>query len=322
MNKFDNNEIFLEASKAKRKFKPIIVVLFFILVFDIGAAIQNIVCIPSMGKWSVELLPQMEAILSDPNASISDLLALIGNIPPYVMIPLLFGTIGTTILSIIYVTKIEKRSLASMGFFKQKFLTNYPLGYLIGAFIMVISALGCLLFKGISIKAGGFNLLIILFFLGYIVQGMSEEVLCRGFFMISLRNSMKNKYATLIAVLISSLAFALLHSINPGLTLVALLNLFLSGVFFALLTLRFDNLWVPCAAHAAWNFFQGHVLGSQVSGMDSNYSFLVSEQTGHWFFHGGSFGFEGSLMIMFILIVGIALLFVFPKKSNHEISDS
>ena len=140
--------------------------------------------------------------------------------------------------------------------------------------------------------------------------------MCRGFFLVSLKNSMKNKHATLIAVLISSLAFALLHSFNPGMTLIAMFNLFLSGLFFAFLMLRFDNLWVPCAAHSAWNFFQGHVLGSQVSGLESQSSFLISKQVGNKLFHGGSFGFEGSLAIMIVLIIGIALLVVIPRNMN------
>lgn len=314
MGKFDQCEIFKEASLAKRKFKPIIIILFFILIFDIGSGIQGILCIPFISKWAFELLPTVNEIME--NGSFSEMFSLAAKMPPYVMIPTLFATVGTTIVSIIYVTKIERRSLSSMGFFKKKLPLGYPMGYLIGGMIMILSALVCLIFKGIDIVGGKINYLIILYFLGYIVQGMSEEVLCRGFFLVSLKNSMKNKNATLIAVLISSLAFALLHSVNPGMTLLAMFNLFLSGLFFAFLMLRFDNLWVPCAAHSAWNFFQGHVLGSQVSGLESQSSFLISKQVGNKLFHGGSFGFEGSLAITIVLIIGIALLVVIPKNMN------
>ena len=192
------------------------------------------------------------------------------------------------------------------------------MGYLIGGMIMILSALVCLIFKGIDIVGGKINYLIILYFLGYIVQGMSEEVLCRGFFLVSLKHSMKNKHATLIAVLVSSIAFALLHSVNPGMTLLAMFNLFLSGLFFAFLMLRFDNLWVPCAAHSAWNFFQGPIFGFAVSGSSESSSLINPVIEGSEWITGGSFGAEASIPAFVAGLVFTAFFLYWIWKRNYR----
>ena len=134
--------------------------------------------------------------------------------------------------------------------------------------------------------------------------------------MISLRSSIKSNHGIWISVLVSALAFALLHSLNPGMTVLSFFNLFLSGVFFSALVLRFDNLWTACAAHAAWNFFQGNIIGVGVSGMDQSVSVFKCTNIGSDLITGGSFGFEGGLVMTFILAVVTVLLLVVPKKAK------
>jgi hypothetical protein len=70
------------------------------------------------------------------------------------------------------------------------------------------------------------------------------------------------------------------------------------------------NLWFGIFFHFGWNFFQGSVLGYNVSGTGIEQGSSILQQTviGEKFFTGGNFGFEGSVictilsLAMFIII--------------------
>lgn len=64
-----------------------------------------------------------------------------------------------------------------------------------------------------------------------------------------------------VGIVVNSIVFALLHMANTGISLLALLNLFLFGVFMSVYMVRRGNLWGACAIHAVWNFVQGNVFG-------------------------------------------------------------
>ena len=94
-----------------------------------------------------------------------------------------FGYAIFTLLTLLYCKVIEKRSVKSV--FGGKAL-DYLTGSLLGAgflavIILVCCATGSLSFAGISTKTGLFVLL--LCFLGFVIQSMCEEVMCRGFLM-------------------------------------------------------------------------------------------------------------------------------------------
>lgn len=312
----EDNVMFAEAAKGKRRFNPFLTVLFFILVFDVGTVVTSIATAPFMIVWmDTEILPKLRTM--DPTQlDIDSMMKLAASMPPYVFIANLFATIFTTIAVFIFVRKIEGRSWASLGFRKKEPVFNYILGYFIGAGVLILTCLITWAVRGVDMSLGNVNLLIILYFIGYFFQGMSEEVLCRGFLMVSLRNSIKSSNGIWISVLVSALAFALLHSLNPGMTVLSFFNLFLSGVFFSALVLRFDNIWVACAAHAAWNFFQGNIIGVGVSGMDQTVSVFKCTNIGSDFVTGGSFGFEGGIVMTFVLTIASVLLLVIPNKKK------
>ena len=74
-----------------------------------------------------------------------------------------------------------------------------------------------LLIKYEGIAASISPLYIIGYFLGYLLQGMAEEVLCRGYLMVSL----SRRYHVTLAITASSLFFAFLHSGNSGVSSLA-----------------------------------------------------------------------------------------------------
>ena len=234
---------------------------------------------------------------------------------PWIMLISLFATAATTLICIIYCRKIERRSFASMGFRKQGWLVRYLKGYAIGTVMLLLCALILWIMGDLDFafaeKIPVFYLLA--FFVGFAIQGMSEEVLVRGYFMVSL----SNRCHIAAAVGISSVAFSILHLANPGISFLALLNLILFGVFMAVYILRTDDLLGACAIHSAWNFAQGNLVGIKVSGMAQLPSVAVMNPIGEQsLFHGGDFGLEGGLIVTFVLLIAISLTLFLPQKSQ------
>ena len=227
----------------------------------------------------------------------------------------IFLPIGAALMA--YVRWVEGRSLASMGFTHRNILPRYAAGMGLGAgMIFLIAALtglmGGLHFEGFAQEVPWG--LLVLFFVGFLIQGMGEEVLCRGFLMVSAAN----RVPLWAAVAINTIFFAALHLFNTGISWLALLNLLLYGLFASLFFLRTDQIWGIGALHAMWNFVQGNVLGIPVSGQVSSTSLVhcTPAQESAALINGGGFGLEGGIAASIVLLGAIALLFVLPYNRN------
>ena len=220
------------------------------------------------------------------------------------ILAMLYLTVLATVTACFYCVKIEKRSLATMGYTREKCLKKYITGYGVGA--LIISAI-CMLCKAngtLVVDTGKKNIpLLLLYILAWGLQGLSEETLCRGWLLSSISVHHNNS----IAVLVSALMFALLHIANAGVTLIAFLNLFLFGVFAGIYYLKSKSIWGIAAVHSAWNCFQGTVFGINVSGMNPG-STIFSSQSQDTLFSGGAFGLEGGIFVTIFLVIGIILL--------------
>lgn len=145
------------------------------------------------------------------------------------------------------------------------------------------------------------SLSLLVFFIG----AFNEEVLIRGYLLTRLCRTRMNVWVSLI---ISSAVFSALHLANSGISPVALVELFLSGIIFGCMYLFTKNLWFPVIAHCAWNWIQGPVFGFKVSGTDMFSSLITQNMIHPNLINGGLFGFEGSLVCIVLEIVFIGLL--------------
>ena len=313
-----NNHMLARAKEARFQPNLFVQILMFVLLFMVGNTISSVILvIPTM--IAVFSNPQLiSAMVSgDPeavDASFSAAMAVLEG--PGFMLGSLFVTAVTTLVCIFYCCKLEKRPLASMGFRKPGWFVRYLKGYAIGTGMLLLCALILWVMGDLSFAfAENIPVLFILaFFVGFVIQGMSEEVLVRGYFMVSLNN----RCHTAVAVAISSVAFAMLHLGNPGISVLALVNLTLYGVFMAVYVLRTDDLWGACAIHSAWNFAQGNLVGIRVSGTTLLPSVAVMQPLGAQdLFHGGDFGLEGGLIVTLVVLAAIALTLLLPQKEKE-----
>ncbi|MCD7844900.1 MAG: CPBP family intramembrane metalloprotease [Oscillospiraceae bacterium] len=217
---------------------------------------------------------------------------------------------------IIYCVCLERRPARSMGCRKRGWLREYLLGFAAGAAALcaaagLAAAFGTMSFRLNSGVSWG---MLIPFLLGFLIQGAGEEFMLRGYFMVSLAN----RVPLAAAVGISAVVFALLHLGNDGATALAIVNLTLFGVLAGAYMLRRDSIWGACAFHSAWNFFQGNVLGVQVSGGSMGPSLFSASVGGSDLITGGSFGLEGGLAATAALTAGIALVLLLPRKGRER----
>lgn len=143
-----------------------------------------------------------------------------------------------------------------------------------------------------------------------IESGVFEEVIVRG---VVLRLIWR-AFGPWMAFAVSAILFGAGHIGNPGATwfttaCIAIEAGIMLGAFYALT----GRLWVSIGVHAGWNFTQGYLFGSAVSGSKFGEAIAISTaqpQFPTWL-TGGAFGPEASLPSLAVcLAVGIAVLWL------------
>lgn len=200
-------------------------------------------------------------------------------------------------------------------FIKQKFLSGFLKGSLIGL-ILLLCCTGLAYLNGnVSFTLGEISIPL---FLGYLVYYMIvacfEELLFRSF---PLR-VFSERYPAAIAITISSLLFGLAHLGNESFNWLAMTNITLAGILFAVFILQKGNLSWAIGLHFGWNFTQGTLLGYQVSGNDSP-GILLAKPLGESYLSGGDFGIESSIFCTIIMLIVIAfMLFKYKIEPIYE----
>ncbi len=280
----------------------------FLAVFGVGQLLTSIPVSIAQIAW---MLPQIGNgnLPSDPSAILFQL-------PDWFLLISLLSTAVATVCTVLFCRLVQKRRLPSLGFRRRRAFREYLVGALTGALLFALAIALCLVTGSVKLSVTAFSLpLWFLFLLGFLIQGMSEEVLCRGFFLPSLAR----RSSLTLAVLVNSVMFSLLHVFNPGITFLALVNITLFGLLASLYVLRRGDLWGACAMHSLWNFVQGNVFGVNVSGNASGPSPLSAELLpAHSLWNGGGFGLEGGLSVTVVLSIGILILWFLVPNAPDE----
>ena len=139
-----------------------------------------------------------------------------------------------------------------------------------------------------------------------------EELVLRGYFLQNLIEGLNLTWA----VVISSLAFGLIHILNPDGTV-------MGGILIAFITpqliyayLKTGQLWLPVGLHLGWNFFQASVFGFPSSGNVSP-SLISQSPVGPEWLSGGKFGAEGSILIIPVTIASYVLIHYWVRWSRQ-----
>ncbi len=234
------------------------------------------------------------------------------------------GFIGEII--VVFILKQEykgdpKQLHQIMPFDKKGSFLRYATGYVLGlaffALIWGIAVLG----KAFSVSVIWQNsnwTVLLAFLLGFGMQGMTEEVIFRGYLQGRLEKEVSKRWA----ILISALAFALAHLGNSGIGINALIGLTLFGILMSLFRTYTGDLWLAGAFHSAWNFAEGPLFGTPVSGINGTSVILASRPvSGSAMLNGGTFGIESSYLVFVGLFILVILTYYlgqnYAKPSNR-----
>mgnify|MGYP000485353600 CR=1 FL=1 len=222
-------------------------------------------------------------------------------------------------VALIYWKLIEKKPLSKMGLTKR--FGNYFIGAAIGIVLLFVSVCAIIVtgnieFHGLFKNADIF--MIILLLGGFIVQGATEEILCRG---IAL-HTLKEKTPTWLAIAVSTVLFIIPHwsSLFDGGAIygvIGVANLVLISIIFSLLTIRFKSIWVACGLHSFWNAILYCVLGLNLSGNDETVTAVFNMQSlGENIWNGGVYGIEASVITTVVLALAATMILYMSRKEK------
>ena len=224
-------------------------------------------------------------------------------------LPLLYSgalifAVAAVVVVPVFVKYVDASSIRSLGFNWNGHVKDAATGGILAVTLLSIGALILILSNNLSLRPATISVSGLIS--GVAIMGvvaLAEETVFRGYILGNLLLSFNRGFA----LLISAALFSVVHTSNPGITIVATANVFLAGLLLGLNYIYTRNLWFGICFHLTWNFVQGPVLGFHVSGLQHD-SIVNATVSGNRLLTGDPFGLEGSLLITLLLILSLVLL--------------
>jgi uncharacterized protein len=263
----------------------IFIIIYFGILVVVGIVVVSIL-LPQEGAWWGK---------SRPNATPD---------PRLQYVPFIINAVLSVLIVWLFRKLIDRQSFSSLGLSFEKSGAHAGVGFFMGILILCVGTLILYFTKNLQWVDINFNANDLFISLGLmIIVALYEEIVFRGYILNNLLHSV-SKWP---ALLISAFIFALAHSANPDFSILAAINIFLAGILLGINYIYTKNIWFAVMLHFSWNFFQGPVLGYEVSGMNLQ-SLLQHQVYGNVLFTGGKFGFEGSLPATLLYVMAIIAL--------------
>lgn len=219
---------------------------------------------------------------------------------------------------IIIACMYKSRGAANVGLIRKDFGKLYGKGLIVGSALMTLVFILLLIKRHVTVEGFGFPsskaLLFLFSVIMWVPQGAAEEVMFRGYMIPRVKSLFKKNACAgrIAAIVISSVLFSVSHAFNGGFNIIALINIFLFAVLFALIYERTGSIALTCAAHTMWNLFQGNVFGLSVSGNDAVPSIIATNYT------GSDFGPEGTLEATAVITAALVLFVVMSRRRSSS----
>src|SRR5208282_6164392 len=169
-----------------------------------------------------------------------------------------------------------------------------------------------------------------LWLLAFVLVGLTEEYLTRGYLQYTLTRGLAGIYQWLFksrhskalgfwtAAVLGSLFFGLSHRSNPGESPIGLLSAGLVGLVFCFSLWRTGSLWWAIGFHASWDWAQSFLYGVADSGTMIQHRLFATHPVGKPIFSGGATGPEGSISIIAILFLVSVIIFLTLPHAPHR----
>lgn len=280
-----------------------------------------IAMVAALGYSANRIAHKLHAPDPKPGAEMSPLFGILAEAIPFVLV--LFVT---WIMS-----RIERRPISVYGLGDSRKLSHFLSGLAWGivclsVLILTLLKTGLLVIEhrllfGSDILRYGATWL-----LGFLLVGLLEEYMTRGFVQYTLTRGLAGLYRWLFktrhsvtlgfwtsAVIFSTL-FGLGHSSNPGESPIGLLSAGLAGIVFCLSLWRTGSLWWAIGLHTSWDWGQSFLYGVADSGLMVQHHLLATHPVGKPILSGGTTGPEGSIFILGVLaLIAVIISFTLPR---------
>ena len=145
-----------------------------------------------------------------------------------------------------------------------------------------------------------------------VLAGFTEEIFFRGI----LLRLIEGWVGTWWALAITSFLFGISHLVNPHATAFGAVAIALeAGILLGACYLLTRRLWLAIGVHIAWNFVQGGIFGSDISGMGTGRGLIEARFTGPELLTGGSMGIEASVVaVVLCTAAGLAMLLAVRRR--------
>lgn len=236
---------------------------------------------------------------------------------------LVAGFAPVALLVFLWVWRREKRGIGTLGLARASAVRNAIYGFAFGAGLILLGA-GLLLtsgqttleFEQSSIQGWVAVAPAMVVLVGWAVQGFTEELMFRGWLLQAAGVQLGPIPGAVFMIAIFSLA----HTLNPGVSTLAIINLVLIGVLSTLIALLEGGIWAVSGFHISWNWVQSNILGFKVSGLDVGGGSVVQiVPTESNTITGGDFGFEGSVAATTTIVIGILIVLALASRQDRVV---
>jgi uncharacterized protein len=232
------------------------------------------------------------------------------------------GTAVAILLAIVFIMSlIEKRTFADYYLppneaFGKRFWQGVPYGFaMLSALMGLIAAFHGFSIQGFAVGGAVALKFGLMYFVGFILVGMLEEFLMRGYLQSTLGSGIGFWWA---AVILSTL-FGLAHIQNASEDWFGAVMAGSFGLLAAFALYRTGNIWFPLGMHAAWDWGETYFYGVPDSGFKPVGNLLNSTLSGPHWIAGGVVGPEGSAFAILVLALGaVGIHFLFPRKQVND----
>lgn len=181
---------------------------------------------------------------------------------------------------------------------------------------------GGIAFQGIALSGGAIVSYGVEWLIAFLLVALFEEFAFRGYLQFTLARgitgiiraiSPDNRAAPTIGfwvagIVLSIVLFAVAHMMNGGETPMGIVSVSMAGLLFMFSLWWTGSLWWAIGFHCTWDWAQSYLYGVADSGMVSKGHLLVTHPIGAELLSGGTTGPEGSILVVPVVLVAIAIV--------------
>ncbi len=146
-----------------------------------------------------------------------------------------------------------------------------------------------------------------------LAAAIGEELLFRG----AIFRITEEWLGTTAALIISACLFGAAHALNSGATAIGVIAIALeAGVLLGIAYSASRSLWLPIGMHFGWNFTEGGLFGTAVSGGQSH-GLVTVTLVGPAQLTGGAFGPEASIIALAVCLFAATLLGIYSVRRGR-----